>query len=83
MSEAHTFCKITKMYILWRINIGFLQKYGHKILGRIDMNLRCNSDFTTNIGQYFVDRRLCIDLLVPRLYFYIKHPDIIKSQKKI
>ena len=40
-----------------------------------DMNLRCKSDFTVEIGQYFIGRRLCIDVILhlSHSYSYIKH----------
>ena len=51
--ERLSVTKTLKKYVLWCTTIGFKEKYGHKSLRRDDMNLRCQSEFTAEIGHYF------------------------------
>ena len=70
----------TKTYVLRCTAIGFKQKYGHRSSMRDDMNLRYKSEFTVEIGQYFVGRRSwdCVIWCHSCSYFYIKHHTLQK-----
>ena len=70
-----------KTYVLRCTTIGFKQKYEHRSSRRADMNLRYKSEFTVEIGQYFVGRRSldCVIWHHSYLYFYIKRHILRKN----
>ena len=63
MIEAITITKSIKVYVLLCATIGFKQRYGHKTLRHAVMNLWYKSDFMAEIGPYFIDRKLCVDVI--------------------